>query len=80
VRSAFELPPAQRAAIQNAINETFSIDVHPQFETSPELISGIELTTNGQKVAWSISDYLTSVEKGVDEILAAQGKAEPKTA
>lgn len=76
VRSTFELPPAQRAAIQNAINETFSIDVHPQFETSPDLVSGIELTTNGQKVAWSISDYLTSVEKGVEEILSAQGKAD----
>ncbi|MEP6496289.1 MAG: F0F1 ATP synthase subunit B [bacterium] len=76
VRSAFELPPAQRTAIENAINETFSIDSHPQFETSPDLVSGIELTTNGQKVAWSISDYLTSVEKGVDEILSAQGKAD----
>ncbi len=75
VRSAFELPPAQRTAIENAINETFSVDSHPQFETSPELVSGIELTTNGQKVAWSIADYLTSVEKSVDELLAAKGKA-----
>ncbi len=77
VRSAFELPPAQRTAIRNAINETFSIDSHPRFETSPDLVSGIELTTNGQKVAWSISDYLTSMEKGVDELLAAHDKADP---
>jgi F-type H+-transporting ATPase subunit b len=76
VRSAFELPPAQRTAIRNAINETFSIDSHPRFETSPDLVSGIELTTNGQKVAWSISDYLTSMEKGVDELLAAHEKAD----
>lgn len=75
VRSTFELPPAQRAAIQNALNETFSIDSHPRFETSPDLVSGIELTANGQKLAWSISDYLTSVEKGVDELLTAQDKA-----
>jgi F-type H+-transporting ATPase subunit b len=27
------------------------------------VISGIELTTNGQKVAWSIADYLASLEK-----------------
>ncbi|MEO8564139.1 MAG: F0F1 ATP synthase subunit B [bacterium] len=76
VRSTFELPPEQRTAIVNAINETFSIDVHPRFETSPDLVSGIELTSNGQKLAWSISDYLTSVEKGVAEILSAQGKAD----
>jgi F-type H+-transporting ATPase subunit b len=76
VRSAFELPLAQRTAIESAINETFSVDSHPQFETSPELVSGIELTTNGHKVAWSISDYLTSVERGVDDLLIAQGNAD----
>jgi F-type H+-transporting ATPase subunit b len=51
VRSAFELPAEQRAAIQAALNETFSTEVHVRFETAPDLISGIELTTNGQKVA-----------------------------
>jgi F-type H+-transporting ATPase subunit b len=69
VRSAFDLPPKQRAAIQNALNETFAADVHLRFETAPDVISGIELITNGQKVAWSIADYLVSLEKGVDELL-----------
>jgi F-type H+-transporting ATPase subunit b len=69
VRSVFDLPAAQRAAIQNAVNETFSADVRLRFETAPDLISGIELTTNGQKVAWSIADYLASMEKGVDDLL-----------
>jgi len=75
VRSAFDLPAEQRAAIQIALNETFSADIHVRFETAPELISGIELTTNGQKVAWSIADYLVSLEKGVDELL--KEKADP---
>jgi F-type H+-transporting ATPase subunit b len=74
VRSAFDLPAAQRAAIQNALNETFSADIHIRFETVPELISGIELTPNGQKVAWSIADYLVSLEKGVDELLKEKDK------
>ena len=85
VRSTFDLGAAQRAAIQNALNETFSGEIHIRFETSPDLISGIELTTNGQKVAWSIADYLASLEKGVDELLkkkdevaAAEAKAEAK--
>ncbi len=77
VRSAFDLPVEQRAAIQNALNETFSAEIHVRFETAPDLISGIELTANGQKVAWSISDYLTSLEKGVEEVL--KGKANTKT-
>ncbi|MCR4331167.1 MAG: F0F1 ATP synthase subunit delta, partial [Sulfuricaulis sp.] len=46
VRSAFDLPAEQRAAIQNALNETFSAEIRVRFETAPDLISGIELTTN----------------------------------
>src|ERR1700722_10665069 len=33
VRSAFDLPPDERAAIQKALNETFSADIHIRFET-----------------------------------------------
>ncbi len=79
VRSAFDLPAQQRAAIQNALNETFSADIHVRFETAPELISGIELATNGQKVAWSIADYLMSMEKSVDELLKENDKPIAKT-
>jgi len=77
VRSTFDLPTEQRTAIQNALNETFSAEIPLRFETSPDLVSGIELTTNGQKVAWSIADYLMSLEKGVGELLNAQAKTEP---
>jgi F-type H+-transporting ATPase subunit b len=76
VRSAFDLPAGQRAAIQTALNETFSADVHVRFETAPDLVGGIELTTNGQKVAWSIADYLASVERGVAELLTGQDQRE----
>jgi len=77
VRSTFDLPAEQRAAIQNALNETFSADIRVRFETAPDLISGIELTTNGQKVGWSISDYLASLENGVDELLKEKDKPQP---
>jgi F-type H+-transporting ATPase subunit b len=72
VRSAFELPPAQRSAIQRALNETFSRDVRVRFETSADLVAGIELTTLGYKVAWSIADYLATLEKRVGELLDEQ--------
>jgi F-type H+-transporting ATPase subunit b len=78
VRSTFDLPAEQRAAIQNALNETFSAEVRLRFETSPDLISGIELSTNGQKVAWSIADYLASLEEGIDDLLKEKDKPEAK--
>jgi F-type H+-transporting ATPase subunit b len=74
VRSAFELPPDQRVAIQNALHETFSTDKHLRFETAPDLIAGIELSSNGQKVAWNIADYLASLEQSVDEVVKVQVK------
>lgn len=83
VRSTFEMPETQRAAIRNALNETFSADIRVRFDTAPDLISGIELTTNGQKVAWIIADYLGSLENAVAELLdkqpRPQASAEMKT-
>jgi len=79
IRSTFELPAPQRGAIQQALNETFSADIPLDFETAPEVISGIELTANGQKLAWSIADYLASLQKSVGELLNAQSKSDTKT-
>jgi F-type H+-transporting ATPase subunit b len=33
---------------------------------------------NRQKVGWSISEYLASLEKGVGELLKEKDKPEPK--
>jgi F-type H+-transporting ATPase subunit b len=82
VRSAFELPAEQKAAIQNALNETFSAAIRIRFEIAKDEICGIELTANGQKVAWSIADYLAALDQKVGALLEAQSvpeaKAEPK--
>lgn len=77
IRSAFDLTAAQHAAIQNALNETFSAEIQVRFETSPDLVSGIELSTNGQKIGWSIAGYLTSLEKSVGELLKEKEKTIP---
>ena len=79
VRSAFDLPIDPRAAIQHALNETFSADIPLRFETAPDLVSGIELTTDGQKVAWSITDYLASMQRGLGELTQTPTKPEVVT-
>jgi F-type H+-transporting ATPase subunit b len=65
--------------IKKTIKETLGIEVQPRFETAPELVSGIELSTDGQKVAWSVADYLTSLQKIIDDLLKEQPKSEAKT-
>ncbi len=68
VRSAFTLPPEQRTAIQQALNETFSANIQIDFAVTPDVISGVELTAGGQKIAWSIADYLLSMEQRISEL------------
>jgi F-type H+-transporting ATPase subunit b len=80
VRSAFDLPTEERTSIQKAIDETFSGEFHLQFETATDLIGGIELTANGQKVGWSISEYLASLESSVGDLLKAKDKPQTKPA
>ena len=78
VHSAFDLPPAQRTAIESAVKETFGPEAQVQFETAPELVCGIDLSTNGHKVSWSIADYLATLEKSAGELLHKEAKPEPK--
>ena len=78
LRSAYDLPAEQRATIQNALNETFSAAVPVRFETAPDLVGGIEFSTNGQKVGWNIAEYLTSLENDVGKLLKDQNPPEVK--
>jgi len=79
VRSAFELPIAQRALIEQNLKEALSLESPLRFETGPELVSGIELSTDGYKVAWSVADYLASLEKRVDKLFEEQHGTEART-
>ena len=72
ITSAFDLPKKQQSDIQKAVTEILGKDTLFKFKTAPEIISGIELTSNGYKVAWSISEYLHSLQKNISEIVNVQ--------
>jgi F-type H+-transporting ATPase subunit b len=69
VRSAFELPAVQRDAIQQAVHRIFASDLPLHFDTADVLIGGIELSVDGQRVAWTIDAYLTALEADVGRLL-----------
>ena len=69
LRCAVDLAPEQRAAVQKALNEAFSADIHFNVEPSPELGGGIELLAHGQKLAWTVADYLGSLESDVGRLI-----------
>lgn len=78
VRSAFDLAEKQQIDIKSAVNEILGTETHFQFKTAPEIISGIELTSNGYKLAWSIAEYLNSLQKSISETMKEEPNAEPE--
>lgn len=75
ISSAFDLPDPSREAIRDAVKNIFSLEPKLQFKTKPDLICGIELSAHGQKISWSIEEYLELLEKGVSELLQNQANA-----
>jgi F-type H+-transporting ATPase subunit b len=75
VRSAFDLPAAGRASIEAAIHERLGPKVTIRFETSAEVVCGIELTVDGVKLAWSIANYLSSLAQVVTALAAPESAA-----
>jgi F-type H+-transporting ATPase subunit b len=80
VRSHYELPAVQQAAIRKAVKETFSAEVPLHFETAGDAVCGIELSAGGQKLAWTIDEYLRDLQHAVAALLvtAAKPAATPK--
>jgi len=69
VRTAFEVGPPQKTAIETGVKAILGEGTSIEYETKTDLISGIELTANGQKFAWSIADYLTTLTESVHGLL-----------
>jgi F-type H+-transporting ATPase subunit b len=80
VRSVFELPIVQQDAIRKAIDQIFGGQFQLTFEIAPDLVGGIEISAGGQKVAWSIAEYLGSLEKSIDSLTDGGGVIAPAPA
>jgi len=79
VRTTFSLLQAQKTVIENEIKKILVTNNKIVFETSSDLVSGIELAINGQKISWNIEDYLMSLENGVTELLKEKTNPQEKT-
>ena len=79
LRSAFELPPEQQAAVENVLKKDFSFKTKIKFETAMNPVSGIELIAGGYKVVWSIDEYLLSLEESIEELLSVKSLTNVKT-
>lgn len=77
LRSTFALPPSLQTPLATRIQELLSTQAAIRFETAPELVCGIELCSEGYKVAWSIAEYLQALENSIAECLPATAAPAP---
>lgn len=69
VSSSFTLSEQQKNDIKKVLDDTVGKPLQYAFETSKDLISGIELYAGGFKIAWNIDEFLRSAESEVDQLM-----------
>jgi F-type H+-transporting ATPase subunit b len=62
VRSTFEISDETRQVIEEIIRNLAGNEVKIKFETSLELISGIEMSTPDTRIGWNIASYLDTLK------------------
>jgi F-type H+-transporting ATPase subunit b len=76
VTSAFQIQEEAQEKIFRAIQEHINGGGHVDYQISPDVISGIELRTVGHKIAWSLDNYLASLETNVLEAMDMGSRSE----
>lgn len=69
VRTAFALPASARRMITGAVHESLGEDLEVGFETTDEVICGIEAVAGGRTITWSVDGYLDDLERRLDGFL-----------
>lgn len=69
VRTSFPVSEESREHVLNSLTETFSDNIQVDFTTSKDLICGIELRVQSQRLTWSLDSYLTSLEENIFQAL-----------
>ena len=67
VRTAFALSAADRERLEQALVETLGAGLTVHVEAAPDVLGGVEVRAGGLKIAWTLDDYVASVEDAVGE-------------
>jgi F-type H+-transporting ATPase subunit b len=65
VRSVFEISDSSKQKIEKTLADFTEGEFEVQFKSSEDLICGIEIHANGQKLGWSIDAYLRDLEEDI---------------
>ena len=71
IRSSLELPGPARAGLQDGLNRALSAAVPVNFQVDAAVICGIELDLGGQRVGWSVAEYLRGLDRDTAALIGA---------
>ncbi len=74
VQSAFPLSSGSRDRLALALNQYAGRAVSATYETSEDILAGIELRTPGHKIAWSLNDYLEHLDESFTRALQEEAR------
>ena len=77
IRSAFEIQAQMREKITRALRRQIADGIEVHYEMSSDLIMGIEVKTGGRKIAWSLQDYLDTLEEHTLQALETEVQRKP---
>jgi F-type H+-transporting ATPase subunit b len=74
IQSAFTLPVDVQQKINEALKHRIGNDMKTAYEISEDIVSGIELRTQGHKIAWSLNDYLEKLDESFSRALQEEAR------
>jgi len=72
--SAFDIPSGAREKLNALIGTSIGPDIEVVYERSEDVMSGYELRINGYKIAWSMKDYLDTLEETFYHVLSEESQ------
>lgn len=72
--SSFGFSSSEKANMESAVNTALTGKFKYRYETSPDIVSGIELIVDGYKLSWNISDYIFSLENDLGNMIGKRTK------
>ena len=80
VRSSFEIPPRMSEKITGSLHRHIADGIQVRYEATSEVIMGVELKIRGHKIAWSLQDYLDTLEEHALQALETEAQRKPSRA
>ncbi len=74
IQSTFGIPEEKRSRIAETITGRIGNGMEFRYEKSDDILSGIELRTQGHKIAWSLNDYLENLDESFSRALQEEAR------